>query len=176
MSNTTLAIALLTICITGCGTSGSWVDYDFDGVPEALDCDDDDPNVRPDAREVCDGVDTDCDPTTDEDVDADGDGYSTCAGDCVDFREDAIAFGPQHIPMAFGQDRDCDGVIDGEQSNVPARWSVDGDGDGQTPREGDCDDADPTTLTRTPDADPDAYLSGGTECGGIVWLVDAPAP
>ena len=36
-------------------------DVDGDGVSAALDCDDDDPSRSPDAAEVCDGEDNDCD-------------------------------------------------------------------------------------------------------------------
>lgn len=177
ISNMTATAALLSVLLcAACGPSGSWVDYDGDGAPASIDCDDSNPDVRPDRREVCDGLDTDCDPATDEDADFDGDGYTTCEGDCVDFASFGIAFGPQHIPMLTSSDRDCDGTEDYKQNNVPARWGMDADGDGQSPREGDCDDTDNTTRTRTPNADPDAYLMGGTECGGIVWIVDAPAP
>ncbi len=36
------------------------VEADQDGVPEGLDCDDEDPGVRPAAQETCDGEDEDC--------------------------------------------------------------------------------------------------------------------
>ena len=42
-------------------------DGDGDGWDERLDCDDEDPEVSPDAAEQCDGRDNDCDGTTDED-------------------------------------------------------------------------------------------------------------
>ncbi len=41
-------------------------DMDGDGYEGAVDCDDDDPDVHPGATEVCNGVDDDCDPLTDE--------------------------------------------------------------------------------------------------------------
>jgi predicted outer membrane repeat protein len=41
-------------------------DLDGDGYTSDVDCDDDDASVHPGALEVCDGVDTDCDPDTDE--------------------------------------------------------------------------------------------------------------
>lgn len=59
-------------------------DRDGDGFIEEVDCDDDDAEVNPDAVEVCDDVDNNCDGNTDEPqaidalawwVDADGDGY-----------------------------------------------------------------------------------------------------
>jgi hypothetical protein len=58
----------------------------------ATDCDDTNPTIGPDATEVCDGLDNDCDGRSDEGAelrlfrDADGDGYGTDAatlGSCV---------------------------------------------------------------------------------------------
>jgi predicted outer membrane repeat protein len=43
-------------------------DADGDGSPASEDCDDADPNVRPGIEERCDGLDTDCDPGTDDPV------------------------------------------------------------------------------------------------------------
>ncbi len=45
------------------------------------DCKDDNPQVKPSAVEVCDGIDNDCNGKTDETCDADKDGY--CAADAV---------------------------------------------------------------------------------------------
>lgn len=42
------------------------VDADADGTPAGCDCDDDDDTVHPGATEVCNGVDDDCDPGTEE--------------------------------------------------------------------------------------------------------------
>lgn len=56
-------------------------DNDGDGYTGADDCDDNDSSINPNAREVCDGVDNNCDGQIDEGVkttyyeDADGDGY-----------------------------------------------------------------------------------------------------
>jgi len=69
-------------------------DGDGDGFAAPIDCDDSDAAVSPDADEICDGRDNDCDGTTDLDpvaplwhLDADGDGFGDPAdaiGDCYE--------------------------------------------------------------------------------------------
>lgn len=49
------------------------------GIDIETDCNDHDASIHPGAKEVCDGVDNDCDPTNNDSktwyLDADGDGY-----------------------------------------------------------------------------------------------------
>ena len=94
------------------------VDADADGYAIATDCDDTDPAVHPDATEVCDGVDNDCDGRID-DADPSLDPASTAR-----FYPDA--------------DGDGHGVDTGglEACEAP---------DGYAPVADDCDDADPLT-------------------------------
>jgi hypothetical protein len=97
----------------------------------SIDCDDDDPDTYPDAPELCDGVDNDCDGAPDADevgeTDTDGDGVRTCEGDCDD--DDGARF-PGNAEVCDGVDNDCDG-------DVP-EVELDGDGDGAI----DCGDPD----------------------------------
>ncbi|MFT4975201.1 MAG: hypothetical protein ACI8S6_001088, partial [Myxococcota bacterium] len=122
------------------------------------DCNDTDATAFPGGREVCDGVDNDCNGSTDEGttqtwyVDYDGDGYGDdgrieerceepgaiyvlTGGDCDDL--DA-AFYPGAPIGCDGRDRDCDGLVDS-----------DADGDGYADAEcggSDCDDSDASLL------------------------------
>ncbi len=77
--------------------------------------------VTPVTENCTDGVDNNCNGMVDEDIDLDGDGYTTCgvpgvvAGDCCDWTE--CSKPPTVNPGAYdaannGVDDDCNGVID----------------------------------------------------------------
>ncbi len=72
------------------------------------------------AAELCgDGVDNNCNGKTDEDEDADGDGVTTCGGDCCDSTEcsDPASVNPGAFDAVGNNfDDDCNGVIDDAQS------------------------------------------------------------
>ena len=58
-------------------------DGDGDGwLPSEGDCDDTNPDVHPGAEELCNGIDDDCDGTSDLDWDDDHDGVADCADSC----------------------------------------------------------------------------------------------
>ncbi len=95
----------------GGGTTGTDDDED-DWTVEEGDCNDADPNVHPDATDVCyDGVDSDCDGSND--FDCDGDGYESSAyegDDCLD--TDAAVYPGASESRADGKDSDCDDQVD----------------------------------------------------------------
>jgi hypothetical protein len=59
--------------------------------------------------EICNSVDDDCDGTVDEGFDQDGDGYTTCGGDCADT---VASVHPGAVEVFNGVDDDCNGRID----------------------------------------------------------------
>ncbi len=105
------------------------------------DCDDADPAINPGAEEICNGVDDDCDPATDENADLDGDGYSICDDDCDD--ED-----PDVNP---GADEICNGGVDDDCDPTTVE-DADGDGDVWTICDGDCDDGNDDVYPGAPEA------------------------
>ncbi|MCP4871059.1 MAG: hypothetical protein GY898_20320, partial [Proteobacteria bacterium] len=148
------------------------IDLDGDGSNACEDCDDAEPAAFPGNPEVCDAIDNDCDGVADTLDDADGDGFTSCAGDCDD--ADPLIFPGAVEELCDTIDNDCDeltadlgdGDLDGSDCDV------------------DCDDTDPTVfpgaveLCDTIDSDCDGLddaddLSIGAVAGGPV-SDDAP--
>jgi large repetitive protein len=123
----------------------------FAHVENALDCDDSDDDINPDAGEICNGADDDCNGETDEAdttetslwyQDSDGDGYgdadsavASCdqpvghladATDCDDQDNDIF---PGADESCNGEDDDCDGDTD-EEPAQGISYFADSDGDG----------------------------------------------
>ena len=117
-------------------------------VDNGVDCDDTDGLVNPNAAEVCNGVDDNCDDETDEGFDADHDGFTTCgadgqvgtADDDCDDASDSVYSGA--IEVCDLLDNDCDGVVDD---------GFDQDADGVTSCGGDCNDSDAGTFPDNPE-------------------------
>ncbi len=149
-------LALMTACKGGAEDTGDQVDADQDGFFADEDCDDNDDTVYPEAEELCDGLDNDCDEIVDDNAtdaltwyaDADADGYGDAADtvqaceapsgyiedgtDCDD--ADALV-NPDQIEICnAGVDDDCDGLIDDADEEVDLStglsWWTDADADG----------------------------------------------
>ena len=135
-----LAAATVCLALAGCK------DSDRDGTRDAKDCAPDDAAIGPDAIEICDGIDNNCNGQVDEGVaivaywDRDGDGFgddeairrvcelpadgSLQGGDCDD--RDAQV-NPDAPELCNEIDDNCDGVFDDGVTEV---FYLDADGDG----------------------------------------------
>jgi hypothetical protein len=128
-------------------------DNDGDGFTGVEgDCDDDNPAIYPEAEELCDGIDNNCDDIVDEDavdaptwyIDFDLDGYGgpgpydvvSCeqpagyvadGSDCDD-TDDTIS--PDAAEICDGIDNDCNGETDEDAEADDATWYLDADSDG----------------------------------------------
>ena len=136
----------------------STIDNDNDGFSENQgDCNDDNPEIYPNAEEIQDGVDNDCDGQTDEsndlNTDDDGDGYTEDEGDCND--SDASIY-PGAIDLCDGIDSNCDG-----QDSIEAPPSI--ENLSINVKSGDYFDVSPT---------PDGFYGCPTNGIQYTWYVD----
>ncbi len=153
------------------------------------DCDDEVPAINPDAIEVCDGVDNDCDALVDDSdpsvdatrwaIDIDGDTYgdpadviAQCATpggrvpDATDCDDADALVNPGATEVCNAIDDDCDGVVDGPDSEDALPFYGDGDEDGY----GDASD-----LLWDCEA-PSGYSAVGTDCNDANPMIHPYAP
>lgn len=152
-------------------------DKDNDGFDDAVDCNDDDGGINPNAGEKCecDSVDQNCNGSKTDlpdgcDVtctDADGDGYFAEADDCDD-GDKTIHPGAMEACLCDAIDQDCDG----DPLNFACDLAcVDNDDDGSV--EGvDCDDNDPAAKPG-PGPEPCACDGIDNDCNGMVDDLEA---
>ncbi|MAA80560.1 MAG: hypothetical protein CL916_14995 [Deltaproteobacteria bacterium] len=146
-------------------------------VLDATDCDDGNSYIHPNAEELCNELDDDCDSTIDENAlgstayydDLDGDGYGSGAAtnsctelvgsfslnnlDCDD--GDATQ-NPQGIEVCNGEDDNCNGASD-DNANDASIWYADTDGDTY---------GDPLSWDLGCTV-PSGYVADGTDCNDL---------
>jgi alpha-tubulin suppressor-like RCC1 family protein len=139
-------------------------------VNNSTDCDDASASVHPDATELCNGVDDDCDGATDEGVtttyyrDADGDSYGNAAvttqactvpagyvTDNTDCNDASSSVHPGATEVCNGVDDNCDGNTDEGLTNTYYR-DADGDSYGNA------------AVTTQACTVPAGYVSNNTDC------------
>ncbi|MFO0681979.1 MAG: putative metal-binding motif-containing protein [Sandaracinus sp.] len=162
------------------------------------DCDDVQPGVHPDAPEVCNGRDDDCDSAIDEGLmvtvcrDCDGDGHgvplsstsASCGGaptmmgcsipmgyatTCDDCDDGNVDIYGMHPELCDGIDNDCDGTVD--DGAVPATWYADCDSDNR-PAAGAATQVSCTRPVAPPVCNPPPGACSPQVTAG--WTVDPP--
>ncbi len=157
-------------------------------VADATDCDDGAATIYPDAPEICNGLDEDCDGAIDEGVevpfyqDADQDGFGNAAisveaceapsgyvADATDCRDTNDEVYPGAPERCNGKDDDCDGEID---EMVSSTFYFDSDGDGYGDAAVSVQDCDPPSgyvadATDCDDQDPAAHPGASEACNGV---------
>ena len=155
--------------------TGEVLDIDGDGYSASQDCDDENADVHPDADEICDGLDNNCDGVTDTDaldaaswyVDLDGDGYGDAAdaelacdapsgrvGDATDCDDADAGVSPAATESCDGIDNNCDGAVDEDTAGDAATWYPDVDADGY----GD------SAAGQAACSAPSGFIADGTDC------------
>lgn len=152
-TSSSYAVAATDLQLLGSDCDG---DSELSLAAGGSDCNDEDASVYTGAADSCDGVDSDCDGTVEQD--GDGDGSLSCE-DCDD--ADSSVY-PGAAEACDGFDNDCDGSPDSSE--------VDSDGDGQMAC-AECNDSDVTVYVGA------SELCDGqdNDCDGNLWSDEADA-
>lgn len=130
----------------GWGDSGSDMHISFESTPTVGyakangDCDDSNDTIHPEANELCDLKDNDCDESTDEDFEVGQScesgvgeckrtGFLVCTADSTNVICNAEAAEPTD-ELCDGRDNNCNGLIDEEDAQGCQIYYKDADGDG----------------------------------------------
>ncbi|MBK9647310.1 MAG: putative metal-binding motif-containing protein [Deltaproteobacteria bacterium] len=170
-----------------CDGSSGFTDADLDGFAACEECDDGDGAVNPDATEICDSIDNDCDTAIDEDdaadagtwyQDADGDSYGDAdftaqacetpagyVGDSTDCDDGDTTVNPAATERCDSIDNDCDSQVDEPDAADAETFYADTDADGF----GDADY--PTAACDVPTG----YSALSTDCDDAVTAVNPDA-
>ncbi len=172
---------LFTVAAAGAACNRDKLDADGDGFTVLTnDCDDTDPNVNPDAVEVCyNGKDDNCNGVTDEEgatsgrvwyADLDSDGYGDAsitieacaqpefyAENKWDCNESDPTINPGAVEVCDYVDNDCDGQVDEATSEDAPVWFPDRDGDGY---------GDASSPLQACEA-PAGYTADSSDCGDL---------
>ncbi len=154
---------------------------------DATDCEDADGTVNPDATELCDGIDNDCDEEVDEDgaadvamwyADLDEDGFGdaesmtmACAAptgsiaDGTDCQDNDRAIHPDAVEVCDGVDNDCDLTADEDDAADASMWYADLDEDGF---------GDGSNMAMACDA-PTGYIGDDSDCDDADGAVNPDA-
>ncbi|MCB9676151.1 MAG: right-handed parallel beta-helix repeat-containing protein [Alphaproteobacteria bacterium] len=191
-----------TVTYEACGAGVAFdIDMPPDGITDFVtvapnlntDCNDSDDTVNPNAPEICDGIDNDCDPTTDEnvvaqdtqtwylDADNDGAGVSTttltaCVQptgyappsvgiDCNDADPNITPTGVEYC--GDGIDNNCDNQIDDPSAFDATEWWTDLDDDGF---------GNAASLSIFRCTQPSGYADNDYDCNDLEPAVGAPPP
>ncbi|HJZ88904.1 MAG TPA: putative metal-binding motif-containing protein, partial [Polyangia bacterium] len=146
-----------------------------------VDCDDNDAAVHPNATEVCNGRDDNCNGMCDEGFDADGDKYTTCGTRTdmcmapnpalVDCRDMDPLIHPGAPEVCDGYDDNCDGVYAGA-----AEFCFTMAGANCSPGRRPCNDMTPPgftgSCTALSDLAPAEYCTAYAACDGMAAVRD----